>query len=76
LLRKHIEEYYKKLFGREERGELRLERNFWESEGSLSEATILVEPFTEKEIKNALDDMNTSSTHGPDGLPVEFYKCF
>jgi hypothetical protein len=78
LPRKHIEEYYKKLFGREERGELRLERNFWESEGSLTEAeaAILVEPFTEKEIKNALDDMNTSSAPGPDGLSVEFYKCF
>jgi hypothetical protein len=78
LLRKHIEEYYKKLFGREERGELRLERNFWESEGSLSvaEAATLVEPFNEKEIKSALDDMNTSSASGLDGLPVEFYKCF
>jgi hypothetical protein len=78
LLRKYIEDYYKKLFGREERGELRLEGNFWESEGSLptNEAASLVEPFTKKEIKNALDDMNTSSTPGPDGLPVEFYKCF
>jgi hypothetical protein len=78
LLRKHIEEYYKKLFGREERGELRLDRNFWETEGSLSEAeaATLVEPFIEKEIKNALDDMNISSAPSPDGLPVEFYKCF
>jgi hypothetical protein len=41
-----------------------------------AEAATLVEAFTEKEIKNALDHMNISSTPGPDGLPVEFYKCF
>jgi hypothetical protein len=62
----------------EERGELRLERNFWESKGSLSaaEAVSLVEPFSKNEIKNAFDDMNTSPAPGPDGLPMEFYKCF
>jgi hypothetical protein len=57
LLRKHIEDYYKNLFEREERGELRLEGNLWEYEGSLSvdEAASLVEPFTKKEINNALE---------------------
>jgi hypothetical protein len=35
-----------------------------------------VEPFSEQEIKAALDDMNANSAPGPDGLPVEFYKCF
>jgi hypothetical protein len=55
---------------------LRLDRDFWETEGSLSEAATLVEPFGEKEIKDALEDMNTNSAPGPDGLPVKFYKCF
>jgi hypothetical protein len=66
------------LFGREERGTLRLEENIWETEGALSEVevTALVEPFSEQEIKAALDDMNANSAPGPDGLPVEFYKCF
>jgi hypothetical protein len=59
-------------------GVLRLDRYFWETKGSLSEAeaTTLVEPFTKKEIKIALEDMNISSAPGPDGLLVEFYKCF
>jgi hypothetical protein len=35
-LREHIEDYYNKLFGREERRCLRMEENFWEGEGSLS----------------------------------------
>jgi hypothetical protein len=78
VLRTHIEDYYRKLFEREERGDLRLNRNLWETKGSLSEedAVSLVVPFTEKEIKEALDDMNTSSALGTNGLPVEFYKSF
>jgi hypothetical protein len=34
-LRKHIEEYYKRLFCIEERGVLRLDREFWDTEGSV-----------------------------------------
>jgi hypothetical protein len=77
-LRKHIEGYYKMLFGIEERGALRLEEKFWETEGSLleAEAASLVEPFSEQEIKTTLDDMNTNSAPSPNGLPTEFYKCF
>jgi hypothetical protein len=77
-LRKHIEAYYKQLFGREERGRLRLNRDFWDVEGSLSadEATTLIKPFTKKEIKDALDDMKSNTAPRPDGLPVELYKCF
>jgi hypothetical protein len=54
------------LFGWEERGEMRLEENFWENCGSLSEqeADSLVKPFSEKEIKEALDDMKTNSALG------------
>jgi hypothetical protein len=65
------------LFGREERGILRLERNFWDSEGSVSKAedATLIE-LTEREMKNALDQMNTNSAPGLDGLLMEFYKCF
>jgi hypothetical protein len=77
-LRKHIEDYYKQMFRREERGRLRLERDFWEVEGSLSadEASTLIESFTEKEIKDTLVDMKSNIALGPDGPPVEFYKCF
>jgi hypothetical protein len=57
---------------------MRLEENFWENFGSLSEqaADILIEPFSEKEIKEALNDIKTNSAPGLDGLPAEFYKCF
>jgi hypothetical protein len=77
-LREHIDGYYKKLFGREERGGLRLEENFWGGEGELPglEAENLVKTFSEQEIKAALDNMKTNSAPGPDGLPVKFYKCF
>jgi hypothetical protein len=36
----------------------------------------LVKPFTEQEVKVALDDMKSNSAPGPNGLPAEFYKCF
>jgi hypothetical protein len=57
---------------------LRLEKKLWETEGALfeAEAATLVEPFSEQEIKDALDDMNANSAPGPDGLPAEFYRCF
>jgi hypothetical protein len=46
-LRKHIEEYYKRLFGSEERGEMRLHEDMWRDSRSLSteEAEALVKPF-------------------------------
>jgi hypothetical protein len=40
------------------------------------EAESLIKLFSEQEIKAALDDIKTNSAPGPDGLPVEFYKCF
>jgi hypothetical protein len=75
---KHIEEYYKRLSGSEERGEMRLHEDMWRDFGSLSteEAEALVKPFSEKEIKEALEEMNPNSAPGPDGLNVTFYKTF
>jgi hypothetical protein len=55
-----------------------LEENFWEGEGALSEheAENLIMPFSEQEIKLALDEMKSNSAPGLDGLLIEFYKCF
>jgi hypothetical protein len=77
-LRKHIEEYYKGLFHSEERVEMKLQANLWREARSLSaeEAELLVKPFSEKEIKDALDEMNPNSALGLDGLTVAFYKAF
>jgi hypothetical protein len=64
------------LFVKEDRGGLRLEEKIWEREGALSEskAESLIKPFSEQEIKAALDDMKTNSAPGLDGLLVEFCK--
>jgi hypothetical protein len=45
------------MFGREERGALRLYENFWANSGSFfeEEAESLIDHFSEKETKSALD---------------------
>jgi hypothetical protein len=77
-LKKHIEEYYKMLFGSDERGWMRLHEDLWRDYVSLSreEADNLVKPFSEAEIKDALEEMNPNLAPGPDGLSVAFYKSF
>jgi hypothetical protein len=77
-LRKHIEGYYKKLFGSEERGLLRLQEDMWREIGSLyvEEADSLIKPFSKAEIKNALEEMNSNSAPSLDGLSAAFYKTF
>jgi hypothetical protein len=77
-LRQHIEGYYKNLFGKQERENIRLQEDIWESKGALSEweVEILIEPFTKKEFKEALGEMKSNSAPSPDGLTTEFYKFF
>jgi hypothetical protein len=77
-LRKHIEGYYKVLFGSEERGSMRLLEEMCRESGSLSveEADSVLEPFSEAEIKIALEEMNSNLAPGPDGLSTAFYKVF
>jgi hypothetical protein len=57
---------------------MKLQADLWREVGSLSteEAELLVKPFSEKEIKEALDKMNPNSAPGPDGLTMAFYKAF
>jgi hypothetical protein len=78
LLRTHIERYYKDLFGKEERGQIRLREDLWVGQGCLNdlEAVSLVEQFSEKEIKESLDEMKVNSAPGPDGFTVGFFKSF
>lgn len=51
--------FYKKLFGQDNRGDVTLEDDIWQSRGSLSEeeALTLVKSFTLSEIACALKDM-------------------
>jgi hypothetical protein len=77
-IRLHADNFYKNLFGAEEEGEVTLGDNFWSDEGRLTdeEALELIKPFTLKEIEDALTNMGASSTPGPEGLPVGFYRAF
>ena len=47
-LRKHIEEYYKQLFGKKNNNDLSLNMDIWRDQGSLTteEAQSLIKPFT------------------------------
>ena len=40
------------------------------------ENAFLVAPFTEKEIRDAIFDMDHNKAPGPDGFPAEFYQQF
>ena len=37
---------------------------------------MLVEKFTEEEVKNAIFQMEHNKAPGPDGFPPEFYQVF
>jgi len=37
---------------------------------------VLVEKFTEEEVKNAIFQMEHKKAPGPDGFPPEFYQVF
>jgi hypothetical protein len=67
-LRKHIVEYYKKLFGREQSRGIHIGEEMWRERGGLSEddAQDLIKPFTVEEIERALKDMGSSLASGPD----------
>jgi hypothetical protein len=43
---------------------------------SEAENDILTAPFSEKEVKAAIFQMEHNKASGPDGFPVEFYQKF
>jgi hypothetical protein len=53
-----------------------VEDDFWSNQEILSteEASELIQPFSMSKIEEALKDMDSNSTPGPDGLPAGFYK--
>jgi hypothetical protein len=56
LLVSHIYEFYRKLFGREERGKIRMATRMWKERGRLSRAQqeSIVRPFTMEEVEIAI----------------------
>jgi hypothetical protein len=69
----HIEQFYKMLFGIEERG-----TNMWHEKGKLNadQKEWLISPFTVEEVEHALEEMKTETAPEPDDFPVIFYKKF
>jgi hypothetical protein len=74
----HIEDFYKNLFGREDRGSVRLGNSTWMGRGRLDsvQKENLVRPFTMEEAERALKEMRTETASELDGFPMVFYKNF
>lgn len=77
-IRKIIYDYYKELFGSEDRKGVVLMDNVWESEGRVTENENieLTKPFTIEEAEQVVKEMKENTAPGPDGLSVSFYKNF
>jgi hypothetical protein len=73
-LLKHATDYYKILFGLGEGNKMSLDSNIWSIGERLSveDNCVLDEPFSESEVKNAIDIMANNKAPGPDGIPIEF----
>ena len=72
----YITEYYKKLFGPPEDSCVSLDESRIEDVPQLTarDNDILVAPFLEKEVFDAISQMKNNKAPGPDGFPAEFYK--
>jgi hypothetical protein len=77
-LKTYITEYYKKLFGAPDYNSFSLmeERVMDIPQLSQVENTLLVSPFTEEEVFEAISQMERNKSPGPDGFPAEFYQHF
>ena len=77
-LKSHITIYYKGLFGPPDDSTLQFDENRTEDipQVSLLENDALTQPFSEKEIKEAIFQMEHNKAPGPDGFPAEFYQVF
>ena len=75
-LKLYITEYYKQLFGPPEDSCVSLNESRIEDVPQLTanDNDILVAPFSEKEVFDAIMQMKNNKAPGPDGFPAEFYK--
>lgn len=78
LLREHITDYYKQLFGSVELADIHLEPDMWPTAQQLSQQDreALIRPFCMEELDYALKEMRNNTAPGPDGFNVEFFKAF
>jgi hypothetical protein len=77
-LKVYITEFYKKLFGAPESTNVSLMEDFVQDIPQLSaeENEILTTPFTEKEVHEAISQMEHNKAPGLEGFSAEFYQMF
>ena len=77
-LKSYITDYYKGLFGPSEDNTISLQENLTDDipQVSSAENDILISPFSEQEIREAVFQMEHNKAPGPDGFPAEFYQVF
>lgn len=66
------------MFARGAEPNVRLDPYFWDVQDKVSneDNNVLVEPFSEEEIKSAIFSCYPEGTPGPDGLPFLLYQNF
>jgi hypothetical protein len=71
-------DYYKNLFGKEERLDISLMDSFWEPDDFVNEEenAMFDAPFSEDEIKEAVFGSYAEGAPGPDGFSFLFYQKF
>jgi hypothetical protein len=72
----HATEYYSGLFGPAPGNMFQIDREVWDGLEQLNELdnNVLCDHFSEKEIKEALFQMEKNKAAGPDSIPAEFYQ--
>lgn len=77
-LKKYITKYYKKLFGPPNNNFVSMDESLRDDIPQVSpqENKLLVETFSESEVKEAIFQMKNNTAPGPDDFPPEFYQVF
>jgi hypothetical protein len=69
-------DFYKNLFGKEDKMDITLDDSFWDSNELVMEEEnkLLDQPFSEEEIKEAIFGSYAEGAPGSDGFPFLFYQ--
>jgi hypothetical protein len=72
----HATKYYLELFGLAPGNMFQVDKEVWDGLGQLNELdnNVLCDNFSEKEIKEALFQMEKNKDAGPNSIPAEFYQ--
>jgi hypothetical protein len=75
---KHVVEFYKTLFGIEDRVNIKMEENFWNADELVTpeENEMLEASFIKAEIKQAIDSAYADGALGPDGFSFMVHQKF